>query len=216
MPIWVGETGSSSGGGADGLSNTYVAGFMWLDKLGVCASRGIELVFRQTLLGGNYAMIDNNFNPDPDYWLTLLYKILVGQKVLHTTVFSVLKNEKRYDSKKLRVYAHCTNRERTSYEEGSVTLYYVNLLSTERIVAIEPASDRSTPKIAMAYILTPPRGILTSKEVYLNGERLQMTESDTMPPLRPVKIDLQRDNIALSGKSFGFIVLPDIKASTCL
>ena len=33
-PMWLGETSSAWGGGAPDLSNRYIAGFMYLDKLG--------------------------------------------------------------------------------------------------------------------------------------------------------------------------------------
>lgn len=38
---------------------------MWLDKLGLAASMGIKVVTRQTLLGGNYALINSTLQPLP-------------------------------------------------------------------------------------------------------------------------------------------------------
>ncbi|KAK2176167.1 hypothetical protein NP493_678g01053 [Ridgeia piscesae] len=99
--LWLGETSTAWGGGAEGLSNAYVAGFMWLDKLGISAMTGISLVVRQTFYGGHYSLIDRYLQPLPDYWLSLLFKRLVGSKVLNVTT-------PVRDRHTLRVYAHCT------------------------------------------------------------------------------------------------------------
>ncbi|GAB1289892.1 Heparanase [Apodemus speciosus] len=64
--VWLGETSSAYGGGAPLLSNTFAAGFMWLDKLGLSAQMGIEVVMRQVFFGaGNYHLVDENFEPLP-------------------------------------------------------------------------------------------------------------------------------------------------------
>ncbi|XP_060590905.1 heparanase-like [Ruditapes philippinarum] len=99
--VWLGETSSAWRGGAKGLSDRYVAAFMWLDKLGMSARDGINALIRQTFYGGNYSLLDHETcDPHPDYWLTLLYKLLVGNKVLRVT---------SPDSRgKIRAYAHCT------------------------------------------------------------------------------------------------------------
>lgn len=66
-PLWNGETSTAYGGGTVGLSDRYVAGFMWLDKLGLSALMGMEVVIRQALVGGGYCLIDpghgNKINP---------------------------------------------------------------------------------------------------------------------------------------------------------
>jgi len=56
----LGETASAYGGGAPGLSDRFVATFLWLDKLGIAAREGIDIVFKQTLVGGNYGLIDHD------------------------------------------------------------------------------------------------------------------------------------------------------------
>ena len=37
----------------------------WLDKLGLAATMGVTVVMRQTYWGHNYALVDNDFNPNP-------------------------------------------------------------------------------------------------------------------------------------------------------
>jgi len=39
--------------------------FRWLDKLGVAARGGISVVVRQSLFEGNYALLDNQLQPNP-------------------------------------------------------------------------------------------------------------------------------------------------------
>ena len=63
--IWITETGSAWGGGAPGLSDRYLAGFLWLDKLGMAARHGVSLVVRQSLYGGHYALLDPDMRPNP-------------------------------------------------------------------------------------------------------------------------------------------------------
>uniref|UniRef100_A0A8C6UXE2 Heparanase n=1 Tax=Neogobius melanostomus TaxID=47308 RepID=A0A8C6UXE2_9GOBI len=107
--VWLGETSSAYGGGALGLSDTFVAGFMWLDKLSLGAKLGLDVIMRQVFIGsGSYHLVDDNLDPLPDYWLSVLYKRLVGQEVLSLKAFP---NFKKFH-KRVRLYLHCTNKKR--------------------------------------------------------------------------------------------------------
>lgn len=61
----IAETSSAYGGGAPGLSNRFVASFLWLDKLGLAAKMGMKVVVRQTLYNGYYSLIDDDLFPLP-------------------------------------------------------------------------------------------------------------------------------------------------------
>uniref|UniRef100_A0ABI7XW67 Heparanase n=1 Tax=Felis catus TaxID=9685 RepID=A0ABI7XW67_FELCA len=205
--VWLGETSSAYGGGAPLLSNTFAAGFMWLDKLGLSARMGIEVVMRQVLFGaGNYHLVDQNFEPLPDYWLSLLFKKLVGTNVLRASV-------KGPDSRKLRVYLHCTNINHPRYKEGDLTLYALNLHNvTKRLQLPYHLFDKQVDK----YVVKPlgPDGLL-SKSVQLNGQTLKMVDDHTLPaltekPLRP------GSTLGLPAFSYGFFVIRNAKVTACL
>ncbi|CAK9302898.1 unnamed protein product [Gordionus sp. m RMFG-2023] len=97
---WLGEGGSTYGGGTMGVSDRFIAGFMFLDKLGVCATHGIEVFMRQSLVNGRYALIGQDSVPNPDYWIAILFKRLVGPKVLPllSTHSKTVNNKENYDS----------------------------------------------------------------------------------------------------------------------
>ncbi|XP_050397952.2 heparanase isoform X2 [Patella vulgata] len=199
---WLGETSSAYGGGALGISDRYVAGFLWLDKLGLSALHGLQGVLRQTFYGNRYGLIDVDLNPNPDYWLTLLYKRLVGGRVLSLGQES---------NPNLRVYAHCANNNSSmGYSKGDITVYVINLSNdviTVNITGI-PVSTRHL------YILSPGDDSgLTSRYVKLNGEVLMLPNDEELPTLKP---KIQEGNVLLQGYNMGFIVIPGARKHDCL
>nr|XP_034967878.1 heparanase [Zootoca vivipara] len=205
--VWLGETSSAYGGGAAQLSNTYLAGFMWLDKLGLSAKLGIDVVMRQVLFGaGSYHLVNASFEPLPDYWLSLVYKKLVGAKVLHVK----LSGE---DPRRLRVYLHCTNEHHPKYREGDITLFALNLYNSTKHLQL-PSSFSS--KQIDEYLLLPhgEDGIL-SKSVQLNGHVLKMLDDELLPTLREKPL-APGSRLALPAFSYGFYVIRNAKVLACI
>ncbi|KAL2076845.1 hypothetical protein ACEWY4_027554 [Coilia grayii] len=208
--VWLGETSSAYGGGALGLSDTFAAGFMWLDKLGLGAKLGLDVVIRQVLIGsGTYHLVDDNLDPLPDYWLSVLYKRLVGPEVLRASVLSALKPRRR-----LRMYCHCTNKKSTSYKRGAVTLFALNLGKSTAEISLPAYLANST---AEAFVLQAPepgeQGLL-SRSVKLNGVVLKMVDERTLPELRGVHHHAGVP-LSLPGFSFAFYVMTEAQASAC-
>ncbi|XP_058962394.2 heparanase isoform X1 [Pocillopora verrucosa] len=199
---WLGETSSAYGGGASGLSDRYVAGFMWLDKLGLAARFKHEVVVRQTFVKGNYSLLDDDLDPNPDYWLSLLHKRLVGEKVLDV---SGQTEEKR----KVRVYAHCSS---SQYPLGSVTLLALNVLLDTPVVL--KLNGELKGKDVDVYLLTPENGDLLTKTVKLNGKVLKLVDDRTLPDLAPKSVPGD-EPLNLPPLTFGFYVIPKASASAC-
>ncbi|XP_015722571.1 inactive heparanase-2 isoform X2 [Coturnix japonica] len=64
--IWLEGVGATSAGGMNNLSDSYAAGFLWLNTLGLLASQGIDVVVRHSFLDhGHNHLVDQNFNPLP-------------------------------------------------------------------------------------------------------------------------------------------------------
>nr|XP_042113643.1 heparanase [Peromyscus maniculatus bairdii] len=141
-----------------------------------------------------------------DYWLSLLFKKLVGPQVLMVQV-------KGPDRSKLRAYLHCTNTHHPRYREGDLTLYALNLHNVTKHLKL-PYKLFNKP--VDKYLLRPfgPDGLL-SKSVQLNGETLKMVDDQTLPaltekPLRP------GTSLGMPAFSYGFFVIRNAKIAACL
>ncbi|XP_013383152.1 heparanase isoform X2 [Lingula anatina] len=193
--MWLGETADAWGGGAKNLSDRYLAGFMWLDKLGLSAAKGISMVIKNTLQGGAYGAIRMDGTPAPH---------LVGETVLNVTCAS---NVSVTCQRQVRVYAHCT-RTLSIYEKGSVTLIAINLQEDQAAVINVP--ERSIDQ----YLLSPygSDGI-TSREIALNGKVLRW-KFGQLPSFPPKKLS-PGSSISLPPLTYGFFVLPKANAKAC-
>ena len=196
LPIWLSETSSVSGGGLPGASNAFVAGFMWLDKLGMSALYGIQTVIRQTLMHGHYSLISADHFPYPDYFLTHLYKRLVQGNVFNVRTWN----------DHIRIYAGCANHQ--YYLNGALTVYMLNVQNKTTTLNLQQFSNHSYE----LYLLTPgdEKG-LESAYAALNGKKLVMVD-DKLPIFSPMK---QKGPIHLPSYSFGFIVIPYANVEQC-
>ncbi|XP_072310258.1 heparanase isoform X2 [Eucyclogobius newberryi] len=208
--VWLGETSSAYGGGALGLSDSFVAGFMWLDKLGLGAILGLNVVMRQVFIGsGSYHLVDDNLDPLPDYWLSVLYKRLVGQQVLSVKAvgnYTLL-------HKRVRLYLHCTNKK--SSANGAVTLIAMNL-NHKAVRVLVPAHMASSTVVAFVLESDPSGGEgLYSRSVMLNGEVLKMVDDTTLPDLKGASL-APSEHVHLPAFALSFFVFSDVRAPACL
>ncbi len=80
---WITETGHALYGGEPGVSDTFASTLWWLDALALFAQSGISRVFRQSLIGSDYGLLDQQtIEPRPDFYASFLWKKIMGERVL--------------------------------------------------------------------------------------------------------------------------------------
>ncbi|XP_051162971.1 heparanase-like [Leptopilina boulardi] len=204
ISMWLSETGSAFGGGAPEMSDRFIAGFLYLDKLGYSASVGHQVVIRQSFFGGNYAMVGPDLNPNPDWWLSVFYKEFVSNKVL--------KLETPNNFGTLRLYAHCTADKSLINKMPAITVYGMNLNNYPIKILIQGFKSSFKNSVIFLYTLTADN--LQSRTIKMNGEELKLLSNGDLPPFNPVVQQIGQF-ITLPAHSMIFMVMHGVKMSAC-
>ncbi|KAK3737955.1 hypothetical protein RRG08_028578 [Elysia crispata] len=205
-PVRLTETSTATGGGIDGVTDAFVAGFLWLDKLGLSATFGVTHVFRQTFFASSYALISRDLEPNPDYYLSVMYKRLVEGPVFKVITEGL--------SPLVRIYAHCVSKRYYQYPDGALVVYYLNMGSEQsRLSASQfQSTDSNSEDQIDLFVFTPgdSQGLL-SRKIKLNGKVLEMNGSEVP------KMDAQMHSgdVPLNPRSFGFVVIPYADVPLC-
>ncbi|XP_058111462.1 heparanase-like protein 3 isoform X2 [Magnolia sinica] len=221
---WVGEAGGAYNSGHNLVTNAFVFSFWYLDQLGMSATYDTKTYCRQSLIGGNYGLLNTTtYKPNPDYYSALLWHRLMGRNVLSTSF-----NGTKY----VRTYAHCAK------QSQGITLLLINLsgnttarihLTTESVVSRLSARRRDprtkfsrthrTQKTSSTitreeYHLTAKDGDLHSQTMLLNGKILAVNSDGKIPPLEPVKLNTT-EPITVVPFSIVFVHIPNVVLSAC-
>ncbi|KAK3043769.1 hypothetical protein RJ639_001965 [Escallonia herrerae] len=224
---WVGESGGAYNSGHNLVTNAFVFSFWYLDQLGMASSYDTKTYCRQTLIGGNYGLLNTStFAPNPDYYSALLWHRLMGRNVLSTS-FS--------GTKKIRAYAHC------SKNSQGIVLLLINLDGNTTVqvgLTLDNATKNQTSRLQQThqthgsnfarmsrqskfaqimreeYHLTAKDGDLHSQTMLLNGKTLSVSSSGTIPALEPITVNLS-DPIAIAPFSIVFAHIPSIHLPAC-
>ncbi|KAH0947164.1 hypothetical protein HN011_010484 [Eciton burchellii] len=205
VSMWLSETSTAFGGGAPELSDRFIAGFLWLDKLGCSASAGLNVVIRQSLFNGNYAMISPDLMPNPDWWVSVFYKQFVSEKVLKLPI----SNNLDY----VRLYVHCTPKKALIARVPAVTIYGINIDKIPVHVEI-PELFTQRNNIVKVFLYSLTADYLQSSEIKMNGEVLKLQENGDLPPFRPIILDVM-EPILLPPYSMAFIIIHGFEVAAC-
>ena len=152
--LWTGETGSAQCGGEPKISDRFVSCFWWADQLGRGAVVGQKVMVRQSLIGGDYSLVDRlTLKPKPDYWVSWLWGQLMGTHVYH------IPNTDNY----IRIYCHSSVRQPDQdHNKIHKTLLIINMSS--KMAHINVDIDTC---VTHKYAITAKD--LTSKKLRING-----------------------------------------------
>eukprot|EP00850_Spirogloea_muscicola_P005103 SM000023S07559 [mRNA] locus=s23:89481:92388:+ [translate_table: standard] len=209
--IWVGEAGGAFNSGQHGVTDAFVSAFWYLDQMAMAAIAGHSMYCRQSLVGGNYGLLNlTNFVPNPDYYGALLWRKLMGARVLRVVSPA--------DTPMLRAYAHCLRGSR-----GGITLLLLNLSNSTSFYVkpdiVDIAWKRKRRLGALLgrreeYHLQPVGGDLSSQQVLLNGQLLAPSKDGQLPPLLPRR-KRARAGLWMDALSYAYVTYPDGSVPAC-
>ncbi|KAI8422940.1 hypothetical protein MSG28_014043 [Choristoneura fumiferana] len=183
-PLWLTESPqllSEAGRAAD-----------WITSLGYSARNGFTVHFREL-------MENELYEPTLSFYMALLYKNLVGERVLDITIDNSESNT--------ALFAHCTSL-RHKAVPGAVTLYGVNMDSEPARFSVK-LTKREEGGDIMQFIL----GHDHNGNIVVNG-RAMFYEGDIRPVVKRV-LPYKTLLLNLPPKSFGFWVLANTKVNAC-
>eukprot|EP01060_Flectonema_neradi_P027187 TRINITY_DN36817_c0_g1_i1.p1 TRINITY_DN36817_c0_g1~~TRINITY_DN36817_c0_g1_i1.p1 ORF type:complete len:478 (+),score=64.31 TRINITY_DN36817_c0_g1_i1:52-1485(+) len=179
LQVWMGESGGCANGAHNGTSNRFMDAFWYIDSLGGLAAAGQKVFCRQTVIGGNYEVVDHRtMDPNPDYYGALAFNQLMGTTVLNSTT----------TDGNVRAWAHCS---RTG---GSVTFLLINFGNDTVQVKLPASSQPSRDE----YHLTAR--YINDTNVFLNGNMMTF-DSDLTPISQSTS-----SNVVLTNTSYAYIV----------
>ncbi len=188
-PVWITETADAACGG-NPWASSFLDTFRYLDQLGRLAKRGVAVVFHNTLASSEYGLLDQrDFSPRPNYWGALLWRRLMGTRVLDAGPSPT----------GLHLYANCLRG-----HSGGVTLLAINLSRTR-------SESLNMPNAAERYTLSSPR--LEATTVQLNGTILALGDGDGLPVLHGIAVPAGQ--VVLAPSTITFLTIADANNANC-
>lgn len=188
--IWLTETGEAGCGG-NRWASSFVDAFRFTDQLGAMAQRNVQTVIVNTLASSDYGLLDeNDYTPRPDYWIAVIWKRLMGQRVLAPAFNGEVS---------LRAYAQCLNGVR-----GGVAVVLLNLDQSQ-------SRSITTRTSGVRYTLTASS--LLSKSVDLNGRALEASAEGSLPKIEGVAF--KTGTLEVPPASITFMAFPRADNLSC-
>jgi len=176
VTVTMGEGALSSFGGVANVSDAFASVFAYATMLGGGSLRGHAAVIRQCFSGANYGLVAASGEPNPDFYVALLFqRLMLGGEVANATLSGAPASARGF-----AVRAH-----------GSLTL----LLSNPSDASLEVDLDDDLGAATDLWALTAPS--LTSRHMLLNGKVLVgLPPLDPVTPVNPRQLPLPAHSLA--------------------
>ncbi|TYG52396.1 hypothetical protein ES288_D09G024600v1 [Gossypium darwinii] len=214
---WVFKSGRALHGGAKDVSQTFANGFWYFDQLGMASTYNHKVFCRQTLIGGNYALLNTTTSiPNPDYYGVLLWHRLMGSTVLAVT---------QEFNQNLRVYAHCAKK------KLGISIIFINLSKDSSFnVTLSNYEHQSrnlrTTNVAKPnyefrgyqnreeYHLAALAGNIQGQIVLLNDIQMVPTKTFDILAIEPKLVNASTP-ISVAAHSIVYVTIRDFQAPLC-
>ncbi|XP_052875026.1 heparanase-like protein 2 [Gossypium arboreum] len=186
----------------------------YFDQLGMAATYNHKVFCRQTLIGGNYALLNTTtFIPNPDYYGALLWHRLMGSIVLAVTQVS---------NPNLRVYAHCAkkkhgvsiifiNLSKDSSFDVTLSSYEHHRRNLRSTAVAKPNFEFKSHLNREEYHLTALGGDIQGQIVLLNDVPMVPTDTFDIPAMDPKLVDASTP-ISIAAHSIVYVTIRDFHA----
>jgi len=218
LPVWLTETNAVCHQGVYNDTNAFLNSLWLVNRLGLMAVRGVPFMARQSLIGFNYSLLGNYpyepLRPHPDYFTTVLYRTLIGNGSIGTTVGTVGRAPSAPST--LEGYSYCGR-------GGGVVLTLVSLDEDGAQSVAVPTALQSGRRDD--YTLTPhwkgdpsapARDKVTSQVMELNGEVLDVGPDGAVPAMAGRAAGPgDKASVSVPPLSIVFAAFPDAVADGC-
>jgi heparanase 1 len=195
LPVWNGESASSQCGGQPGVSDTLLDALWLADWIGVMAEEGSSTLVRQTLVGGDYGMIDpDTLDPRPSLLAYVMHRRTVEGTRLLTEA----------DRSLVKAHGYCS-----AGMDGSVTAVLSN--PSGRMVTAEVSLAGMAVSSARQWTVGAG-GDLTATRATIEGLTHEPDGTIPDPPGTPVPVNGGKAYARVGPNSLVFVDLEPVEA----
>ncbi|KAG4181759.1 hypothetical protein ERO13_A09G003460v2 [Gossypium hirsutum] len=206
---WVSESGGALQGGAIDVSPTFADGFWYFDQLGMASTYNHKVFCRQTLIGGNYALLNTTtFIPNPDYYGAVLWHRLMGSIVLAVTQVS---NPNLRPGVSI-IFINLSKDSSFDVTLSSYEHHRRNLSSTD---VAKPNFEFTSHLNREEYHLTALGGDIQGQIVLLNDVPMVPTDTFDIPAMDPKLVNASTP-ISVAAHSIVYVTIRDFHAPVCV